>query len=86
MRFDMARRKGDGKRMTPGESCDTCKAFAAISGHGSSECRRKAPTAVVIPGPKGLQIMAAYPPTQKDGWCCEWVPTKTETSKEWVTT
>lgn len=68
--------------MTPGETCSTCKAFSSLT----SECRRKAPTAVLIPtGPGQAQVRGVYPATSKDGWCREWEENVTVV-KEWVTT
>lgn len=72
--------------MIPGETCATCKAYSALT----SECRRKSPTAVVIPqGPGQIGIKGVYPATPRDGWCCEWqaaeVNSELRKSKELVT-
>lgn len=59
--------------MTPGRTCATCAAFAALA----KQCRANPPTAFVMPQASGqLAILGVYPQTNKDEWCLGWVAGK----------
>lgn len=49
------------------ETCEKCGAFSALT----SECRRKAPIAVVANANGRIQVSGAWPATIKTNWCAE---------------
>lgn len=60
--------------MLAGKTCGNCAAFSALT----NECRRKAPTAVMIQKPDGEPAsIGVFPATSKDRWCGEWLAEET---------
>lgn len=56
--------------MTPGKTCETCAAFSALT----SDCRRHAPTVLMVQQKNGEPArMGVFPATQSGGWCAEWL-------------
>ena len=61
--------------------CRTCD-YLADAGAGSFQCRRSAPTLVVLGAPPGSilrpgadmspDMLGTWPPTQAELWCGEW--------------
>lgn len=57
--------------MKAGQTCSNCAAFSALT----TECRRKSPTPMPIPGKNGeVRVLKLFPPQEPDNWCYEWVP------------
>ena len=60
--------------MSERATCSTCAAF----NEPMSQCRRKSPVMVPIPGQTltgetGFKALGLYPFTDAKGWCCEYV-------------
>lgn len=52
------------------ENCTNCRfSFAAA---GEFVCRRRCPTPVLAPTPKGLATVGLLPPVSADVWCGEY--------------
>ena len=56
------------------ECCANCRAFSKKA----QECRRHAPTAVMVPtqstlGKAGMSVLGLYPATREEDWCAEFL-------------
>lgn len=60
--------------MQPGKTCGDCAAFSALT----TECRRRAPTALPIPAAGGkVGVVGIFPQTKAESWCLDFLPSET---------
>ena len=52
------------------DSCTTCK-FSTGGPIQGMFCRRRPPTVLAAPAPKGMAVMSQFPPVKPEMWCGE---------------